>query len=37
MSVIEGINAMATDEHPLHLAHPSTLETKIDSKSIEWI
>ncbi|WMT11429.1 terminase large subunit [Escherichia phage MIZ6] len=37
MSVIEGINAMATDEHPLHLAHPSTLETKIDSKGIEWI
>ncbi|AXF53191.1 terminase large subunit [Escherichia virus KFS-EC] len=37
MSVIEGINAMATDEHPLHLAHPSTLETKIDSNSIEWI
>ncbi|ACL78106.1 terminase DNA packaging enzyme large subunit [Escherichia phage JSE] len=37
MSVIEGINAMATDEHPLHLAHPSTLETKIDSNGIEWI
>lgn len=28
---------MATDEHPLHLAHPSTLETKIDSNGIEWI
>lgn len=37
MSVIEGINAMATDEHPLNLAHPSTLETKIDSNGIEWI
>lgn len=37
MSVIEGINAMATDEHPLHLANPSTLETKIDSNGIEWI
>lgn len=37
MSVIEGINAMATDEHPLRLAHPSTLETKIDSNGIEWI
>lgn len=37
MSVIEGIDAMATDEHPLHLAHPSTLETKIDSNGIEWI
>lgn len=37
MNVIEGINAMATDEHPLHLAHPSTLETKIDSNGIEWI
>lgn len=37
MSVIEGVNAMATDEHPLHLAHPSTLETKIDSNGIEWI
>lgn len=37
MSVIEGINAMATDEHPLHLAHPSTLETKIDSNGIEWV
>lgn len=38
MSVaIEGINAMATDDHPLHLAHPSTLETKIDSNGIEWI
>lgn len=37
MSVIEGINAMATDEHPLHLAHPSTLETKIDSNGVEWI
>ncbi|EIF8777863.1 terminase family protein [Escherichia coli] len=35
--MIEGINAMATDEHPLHLAHPSTLETKIDSNGIEWI
>lgn len=28
---------MATDDHPLHLAHPSTLETKIDSNGIEWI
>lgn len=37
MSVTEGINAMATDDHPLHLAHPSTLETKIDSNGIEWI
>ena len=37
MSVIEGINAMATDEHPLHLAHPSKLETKVDSNGIEWI
>ncbi|EHU9813534.1 terminase family protein [Escherichia coli] len=35
--MIEGINAMATDEHPLRLAHPSTLETKIDSNGIEWI
>lgn len=37
MSVIEGINAMATDEHPIRLTHPSQLETKIDANGIEWV
>lgn len=34
---MEGVNAMATDDHPLHLAHPSTLETMTDENGIEWV
>lgn len=35
--IVEGINAMASQDHPLHLKHPSTLQTKTDDKGIEWV